>query len=456
VDVNRVLEIYRGNAALNFLLVGYYTSDAVFFTNGILKSPPDWGWADVSIAANTGADTAIAAIFETVSGAYNDYGYRKNGSTDSYAGVTYQHYTIGAVIGVDANEICEIYSQYGYGGWLSYLVGYIKSDHVFYTNATVISGGTINTWTDCIVPVPAGGIGAYVAVWVSFSSLNGLRKRGTTENIFRMTDKRGWFCVECDLAGGLQYYKAHAETIFAMQGYATGVAVAYTWCDVSSLDDGTTWVERVCDTDRMSFPWFLVTSDNRYDDYLVCYVGTGRLVINSFNGSIEKTVLENSWVPQAQGYEIDVSGDISGNDATVLILINDNISGLYSFIGNGRNFESMSPSFIRAKSKIMGCGVSRIDANKMWIIAQDSDDSMSTYLGTSTNKGVSWSWQQIEDTHWSSRMKVVGDDFYIFLDVITPEQRTPGLYSSKFGFKAIPMLEGEENILYHDSIAVKE
>lgn len=218
LDSNKVLEIYVANKDdCNVFLIGYYTEDAVFFTNRISKTPASTSWQDVDISANTGGDTAIGAIFEVncLGGGPSYTGFRKNGSTDSRALNSYNHF--GAVIGVDANEICEVYKA----GYMStfYLVGYITKWATFNTNATDLSLDTTDAWTD-LSALNAKANAGYFEVKGPFENC-GWRKNGSAEDIYMDPCYFGThFVCECDSGGVIEGKIDTKNTDFFLVGYS--------------------------------------------------------------------------------------------------------------------------------------------------------------------------------------------------------------------------------------------
>jgi len=129
VDANKICQVKIENTAVKVYLTGYTGTDAVFFTNAIDVTPVGIQWQDVNISANTGGNTALAAILDTL-GAGEWMGFRKNGSTFSLFCTTWNHYALGTVVGCDANEIFEFYN----GGSI-YLNGYFISNVLFFDDA---------------------------------------------------------------------------------------------------------------------------------------------------------------------------------------------------------------------------------------------------------------------------------------------------------------------------------
>jgi hypothetical protein len=144
IDDNKIFEAYV-SSEITILLVGYFEDEAVFFTNAVDKTPTDDGtWRDISIASDTGSDTAIGAIFSVRFN--NSWGLRKKGSSDNRL---YEGFDCGAIIGVDGNEVLQCNLEEG--GWKLFLVGYIKSGWNFNTNAEDVSLSSTGSWVDAPV-----------------------------------------------------------------------------------------------------------------------------------------------------------------------------------------------------------------------------------------------------------------------------------------------------------------
>jgi len=192
VDGSGIFEVYHADADIIVWLVGYFGDDAVFNTNGDDKTFSANGvFTDVDIAADTGGDTAIAAILEFGAASNNNAGVRKNGSTDDR--IDNLRRKICWVIGVDGSEICEVEQQSG--STPLFLLGYITKEATLNTNATDVSLGSTGSWIN-LAALPAGSTGG---IYHAFNfGLYGFRKDGTSENIVAepVTD-HGWALVEC-------------------------------------------------------------------------------------------------------------------------------------------------------------------------------------------------------------------------------------------------------------------
>ncbi len=234
VDNNQILELYLDNITYTKVyLVGYFTDEAVFFTNAVDKSLSVTStWTDIDISADTGTDTAVGAIFEVIhaSNGYRWYDLRKNGSTDNFSsGSNDVKSHNGAIVGVDANEICEGIIENTDVDF--YLVGYMTKDVSFNTNATDMSLSTTGAWTD-LSALPTGATGAFFNVPLGADAY-GLRQNGSSENIVNGYP-HGWSMVAADSNGLIEGYSTNGLVKFYLVGYTLSGNSAPT---VTSVDD---------------------------------------------------------------------------------------------------------------------------------------------------------------------------------------------------------------------------
>lgn len=196
-DGDRKIQVWcESGSGQKIWLMGYFGSEAVFFTNAVHKNTYGSDWADISIASDTGTDTAIGAFFEFTGGTYdNAYGgLRKKGSTDNYINIGSPGHC-GIIIGVDANEKCQGWSDdspYNCDFWLN---GYLTAGATFPDNATDVSIATQGSYVD-LPALPSGAIGGIYHVISSWSDFN-IRKNGSSEDNFYYI-QNGFFGVECD------------------------------------------------------------------------------------------------------------------------------------------------------------------------------------------------------------------------------------------------------------------
>ncbi len=188
VDGSRIFDCYVENTACKAYLVGYTNTGVTFFTNGVNKSLGSGGgtWTDINISGDTGANTAIGAIFivKNVSATADNYGLRKKGSSDTrYQGLMAGHAT-GAIIGVDSAEICQmaIFDT----NVDAYLVGYVTKGAVFHTNSTLYAV-TTGAYRDADITPSIGGDdanGAIVEFFGASGYSTGIRANGQTYDYY--------------------------------------------------------------------------------------------------------------------------------------------------------------------------------------------------------------------------------------------------------------------------------
>lgn len=228
IDSNRILELYTSSTTeIDIHLVGYFASNttAKFFVNCIVKTPATTlVWVDVNIAGDTGTDTAIAAIGYI--GISNwSYGVRNNGSTDGrVVSDGYRYYRGGFVVGVDANEIFEVWV--GHSVMTVRLQGYIISNATFYVNAIDKSLSSTGVWLD-LSALPDGATGGFFEVFHTVYNTQlyyGLRKNGDATEIYGSLYRRSLSVVECDSSFLIEGKISNTAVGFFLVGYSTAAA----------------------------------------------------------------------------------------------------------------------------------------------------------------------------------------------------------------------------------------
>lgn len=141
-------------------------------------------WTDLDLSGDVPAG-ATGAIFQVINNvaSHQNFGLRKNGSSDDRYGRLRLSAQTFAIIGIDGNRKCEGKIQsVDVDFWL---VGYTESDAAFFTNAYDKSLLTTDMWTDIDLSgeLPEGAIAAIfevVNVESSVERWGGLRKNGST------------------------------------------------------------------------------------------------------------------------------------------------------------------------------------------------------------------------------------------------------------------------------------
>lgn len=237
LDGSKIFEMYIDNADIDCYLYGYLETECTMFTNSVDKSTGTTGsYVDVDISADTGGNTAIAAIctiLNTADSFASRVVYlRKNGSTDDRGGLST---TVGVlsrnyVIGVDGSELFE--QKIADTDQDLYLIGYLTSEITMNTNGTNVSLAATTTWTD-LTALPAGAIGGVYEVYNTTTTAYdyGFRKNGdTTSHIGEIQiSNRGAFSranaiVQCDASRLVEGYIENTAVDFYEMGYFTSPA----------------------------------------------------------------------------------------------------------------------------------------------------------------------------------------------------------------------------------------
>ncbi|MBA7667152.1 hypothetical protein ES703_75237 [subsurface metagenome] len=220
VDENRKFQYYVGHTTeVEIYLVAYTATGVVFFDNGYDKTPGiKDSWQDIDLSAE--CPGAIGIIVEVVSDStiYN-YGFRKKGSTDDRKGYSFWHSW--AIIGCDSSQVIKGYAQNG--GIAFFVIGYVTEGAVFRTNGASKSLTECDVWKeiDCSTEAPKSVMQFFEIEKVYFTYDYGLRKRGSTENIYHHTSGKLWAMVACDSGQKVEGKIGSTEVDFYLVGYAT-------------------------------------------------------------------------------------------------------------------------------------------------------------------------------------------------------------------------------------------
>jgi hypothetical protein len=216
VDGSGIFEVYVETASEQEVwLVGYFGDEATFQTNGtdVSLSSKDT-WLDIDISSITGGETAIAAFVETDPGW--GFGLRKNGSSDDrYASPNIHNVNL---VGCDGSEIFEGYiTSTTQDFWV---LGWLTSDATFNTNGIDISLGTTNSWLDLTALSSEDAIAGAIEVYCASTKLYGLRKNGSSEDIYRYT-RHSTAVIECDGSQVIEGKIQSTDLDFFELGYFT-------------------------------------------------------------------------------------------------------------------------------------------------------------------------------------------------------------------------------------------
>jgi outer membrane protein assembly factor BamB len=224
VDGNRILEIYTETTVVRTLLVGYTMEGVTFFTNRIDKSTTSTGaWVDLDVSPHTGADRAIGAIFTIVntSPTRRSFALRKKGSTDDRFSIVQTDEAVLGLIGVDDLEVAQQKIQDA--SMDMYLVGYVTSGAVFFTNGVDKTAATIDTYLDVDITPDIGfdvANGAFVEISpTSFTFNFALRRNGAAED-FYSDMYHGFGAIGVDAAHRFEQKVENVEMRLHLVGYS--------------------------------------------------------------------------------------------------------------------------------------------------------------------------------------------------------------------------------------------
>tara|TARA_Y100000310_G_scaffold166912_2_gene166622 strand:+ start:318 stop:4001 length:3684 start_codon:yes stop_codon:yes gene_type:complete len=232
VDSNGIFEAYLESSAVEVYIVGYTDSSWNFNTNAddISLAAGFGAWTDIDVTALTSATTTgVIVEIESVSGAQRAVGVRNNGSVDARNGnmSPTSHYY--AVLGVDTDEIFEMWAQDATVN--IYLIGYIEasSGATFRTDGFDYSLGGAGAWTDIDASAQAPNADFLIFEVVENPGAGnnfGFRKDGSTEAVLQVVNEQhAWVVVECDDSQVVEGYVNNLNQDFFLIGYITSGGV---------------------------------------------------------------------------------------------------------------------------------------------------------------------------------------------------------------------------------------
>ncbi len=225
LDANRVFQVYLGALGPKTYLIGYTMAGVTFLTNRVDKSTATTGtYQDVTIAADTGSATAIGAIFVMYpnAGSGADYALRKKGSTDDRYTLSRARVANVVLVGVDGVETAQ--QKIANVSMDLYLVGYVTSGAVYFTNAVNRSTGTTGSYVSEDMTADLGaGVANGVFLEISDTAGNdrntGLRPGGSTYDLYAPT-RHQWAVAGLDAGDVFQQQIENATHDLYMVGYS--------------------------------------------------------------------------------------------------------------------------------------------------------------------------------------------------------------------------------------------
>lgn len=227
VDGSQIFEAIAESASVSIILHGYTEDEATFFTNSITKTISGSGvWEDINISADTGANTATAAIFLFYSNGNAGSGgwyHRDNGSTDNVLSGGRAQGIQCQIIGVDGSEICEGYAQFA--SYVNrYLVGYFTSEITMSVNATDVSLGSTGSYVDLPTQAGASGIIYFVNVHGNAYMWNIRENGSSSDDYYDGLASLSSSFVKCSSSGVCEGKIENVSVDFYQQGYFNGGA----------------------------------------------------------------------------------------------------------------------------------------------------------------------------------------------------------------------------------------
>lgn len=216
VNSSRVFQGYVSGTGLQFKLLGYFTSEGVFFTNAYTKTPGTLdSWTSVNCASEIPAGAKFA-ILEITYGV--PIGLRPTGSTDNRLADNKYHSF--ALVKLDTNRTFDIYYGSGGGGIVS-LVGYLTTG-TGKANGVNVSLTSTGAYVNIDRSGDADATGAeavLVEVYSPGLAYNyALRENGGTDD-FYAKEYHAWGIVGLDANKILQGKIANANADFYIMGY---------------------------------------------------------------------------------------------------------------------------------------------------------------------------------------------------------------------------------------------
>lgn len=221
VDSSRIFEYSIASTANSngtLYLVGYFTGSVeTFFTNTVTKNAGvDNAWTDVSIASDTGADTAVAAFLGGNTNTGASLIARKNGSSDNRVNTGSYTHGNSCIVGVDGSEIYESYES-SLANWQ--LKGYATGEITMHTNRTDVSLSSTGSYTDLSALPSAGGVGFYEILNTNTTNTGYIRAKGDSQDHSAFVSSKSMFICQTDSSGLVEGKISSTSVDFYEAGY---------------------------------------------------------------------------------------------------------------------------------------------------------------------------------------------------------------------------------------------
>jgi len=223
LDANKKFQTYQIYNTYKLYLVGYFTSDATFFTNeyeyALSGSTGNWHTLDLSAILPVGTVAVIGWHYPYNGAQYA--GYRKNGSSDNRYKYIGPYFT-GVIVGVDVNRRIEYITNDDVTPHFE-VVGYLTQG-TFNTNASDVSLSSTGSYIDVNVSgtIPANHSGCVVEVITTDNAgyNYALRMNGIGTDLYDVSYQRHTWCfVGTDVNGIFEGKISDVKVDFFVVGY---------------------------------------------------------------------------------------------------------------------------------------------------------------------------------------------------------------------------------------------
>jgi hypothetical protein len=213
-----------------------------------LRITPSDAWVTVShtsgyipLASLLPPDTVALFLHVVASGASENIGLRKPGSSDNRTQMMPSNSHQWTVVAVDAGITFEAYL----GNNISqsvYLVGYMTAESGVMFDNGVAQGGTNWAWVEKDLSAICPGAIAVIFEMVTNAMFWGVRPHGSTQDRYQAGYGHSWGVIGCDANQHIDYYQSTAGQVLYIIGYITKDAVFPIDVEDISLSTTETYV----------------------------------------------------------------------------------------------------------------------------------------------------------------------------------------------------------------------
>lgn len=203
-------------------------------------------WEDQDLTAHASGAAGVLIRVHCNNGNI-DIGWRENGSTDARTTqVLAQPQIFNIWVGLDSNDICELYTSDTTNGKF-YLEAYADgNDEVFLTNGQDVSLGSTGSWTD--IDISSYTTGTAIAAGIELDSTgnyrtSGLRMNGSTDDRVKYWSNHGFQMVGVDANEIFEGQIDNTEMDFYLTCYWTDAGSWNTNATDNSMTSTGSWAD---------------------------------------------------------------------------------------------------------------------------------------------------------------------------------------------------------------------